>query len=319
MSKTADIAGFSTVLGEAGMIKIAFIIGSARSGTTILGEILNHHPDIVEWYEPYYLWRKYFLCQRNEVWLDTEFNEQSRQAIKKEHFIFKKKSKNRLIVEKMPSHSFNIRFIHQIFPTAKWIHIIRDGRDVTLSMKKEWLNRKKIIENKNYYIALRTAYNAWKRPPFLRYKLMLLLFELTSNFSLHPSKYLNKAKWKGTIGWGPRFAGWEEVIQKSTPLEFHAMQWVKTVEAANNGFRLLPNENKIEIRYEELLKTPEETLVMLLDFLEVRPDPRFFDSTRTLKRNNFNKWESELTDDEIKEIKPILDPWLEKLGYLVQQ
>jgi len=38
----------------------AFIIGSPRSGTTILENILHCHPHIAELYEPYYLWENFF-------------------------------------------------------------------------------------------------------------------------------------------------------------------------------------------------------------------------------------------------------------------
>jgi len=294
---------------------IAFIIGSARSGTTVLGQILGCHPQIMQWYEPYYLWRRYFLCKESEEWLPEEFNEKTKWAIQREHRIFQKKAKKALVVEKMPSHSYNVKYVHRIFPDAKWIHIIRDGRDVVLSMKKEWEKRRRIIEEKDYSASLKTALRVLKRPPFLRYKLMLLLYELKSNFSLSPAKYLNKAKWKGTTGWGPRFSGWEDFLEAHSPLEFNAMQWVKTVEAVIRDWHILSGDHKIELRYEELLTYPEKTLQRLLDFLAVEAASKFFDTIPQLKDRNFNKWEKELTAEEITLIEPIQHHLLVKLGY----
>lgn len=40
--------------------------------------------------------------------------------------------------DKTPIYSSYIDLIHQIFPQAKFIHIIRDGRDVALSMLDKW-------------------------------------------------------------------------------------------------------------------------------------------------------------------------------------
>ena len=40
--------------------------------------------------------------------------------------------------DKTPIYSSYIDLIHQIFPKAKFIHIIRDGRDVALSMLDKW-------------------------------------------------------------------------------------------------------------------------------------------------------------------------------------
>ena len=38
----------------------------------------------MEWYEPYYLWRRYFLCAESEEWLPEECNETTKRAIQRE-------------------------------------------------------------------------------------------------------------------------------------------------------------------------------------------------------------------------------------------
>jgi len=301
------------------MCNLAFIIGSARSGTTILGELLDCHPDIMQWYEPYYLWRKYFLCKDSEVWKPEEFNEQVKRIVQEEHKLFQKKSGKKVVVEKMPSHSFNIEYILKIFPEAKWIHIIRDGRDITLSMRKEWRKRQEIVQHKDYYRSFQTAYNALKRAPFFRYKLMLSKYEFNSNFSLKPSKYLNKAKWKGKIGWGTRFDGWEKAIEELTPLQFNAMQWVETVRAAHDGWPMIDNDKKLEVNYENLMQDPQHTLATILNFVGLDYNIDFYQRIPKLKKNNFNKWKTEFAEEEIKQIKPILSAMLEKLGYTPRQ
>jgi hypothetical protein len=95
------------------------------------------------------------------------------------------------------------------------------------------------------------------------------------------------------------------------------MQWATTVEAALNGWLLLPDENKLEVRYENLLKFPEETLKALIDFLEIEHSQNVLDSLKILKPGNYNKWKQELSEDEIERINPILKPSLTKLGYPV--
>jgi hypothetical protein len=195
--------------------------------------------------------------------------------IRKEYAIFRKKSLKSLIIDKLPIYVFNILTIHEIFPEAKYIHLIRDGRDVTLSMKKEWSKRSTIVETKNYLGLIRTALNMLKRQPFFRFKLMAIFHECSSIRSLNPAEYLNKSRWNGQTGWGPRFEGWQEYLQTHTNLEFNAMQWVESVEAAKEAWPALPEKNKVEINYEDLLLHPEETLSVVLDFLEVKPTPAF--------------------------------------------
>lgn len=298
------------------MCDITFVIGSARSGTTILGEVLDCHPDIAQWYEPYYLWRRFFLCKDNEIWKPEELNDKVKQIIRKEHKVFLKKSKRNILVEKMPSHSFNIKLLLNIFPDAKWIHIVRDGRDITLSMKKEWIKRTKIVQNKDYLHSIKTAINVIKRAPYLRYKFMLVLYELNSNFSFKPSKYLNKAKWKGRIGWGARFNGWEKKIDELTSIQFNAMQWLETVTAAQEGLKKVAREKKLVVKYENLMKKPKNTLKEILNFMNLEYSEKFYNKIPKFKSNNYNKWNDELSRDEVNQIKTILSPMLEDLGYL---
>lgn len=297
--------------------KVAFIIGSPRSGTTILENILNCHPEIAEWYEPYYVWEKYFQPRESDIWQEEYLNEKVKRAIYKEFSIFSKKSKKRIVLDKSPGHSFNVRIIHNIFPDAKWIHILRDGRDVTLSIKKEWDKRAYIAHKKDFRGLLQVAVTMLQRQYYWRYRLMALLYELRSNMSLNPLKYLNKSKWDGKAGWGPRFIGWKEYLQTHSSFEFNAMQWVKSVEAVQNNWHILPEKDKVEIRYEDLLLFPEETLTKVINILEVNMPSNFLEIIPRLKSNNFHRWQKEFTPEQLRKIKPILSPLLNDLGYAI--
>lgn len=296
-------------------VKVAFIIGSSRSGTTILENILNCHPEIAAWYEPYYLWERYFSAVEDDVWQEEHLRTRRKEAIRREFGLFALKSQKMIVIDKLPTHVFNVRIIHKIFPHAKWIHIVRDGRDVTLSIKKEWDRRRRIVEKRSFIGILQTASSMLKRQPFWRYRIMATIYELASNASLNPLKYLNKSKWNGSVGWGPRFKGWKEYYYSHSSLEFNAMQWVKSVEAVRKIWSSLPEENKIEIRYEDLLMSPAETLSNVLNMLGVAPPADFFAKIPKLKKANFNKWAKEFTAEEISKIKPVLAPMINDLGY----
>lgn len=296
-------------------LKVVFIIGSPRSGTTILENILNCHPEVAEWYEPYYVWEKYFPPKENDIWQEVYLNEKVKRAIYKEFSIYNKKSKKRIVLDKSPGHSFNVRIIHNIFPEAKWIHILRDGRDVTLSIKKEWDKRALIVKKKDVRGLLQVAVTMMKRQSCWRYRFMALLHELRSNMSLNPLKYLNKSKWDGKAGWGPRFKGWKKYLQAHSSFEFNAMQWVKSVEAVQYNWQILPEKDKIEIRYEDLLIFPEATLTKVIDILEVNMPSNFLEMIPRLKSNNVHRWQKEFTPEQLRTIKPILSPLLNDLGY----
>ena len=109
-----------------------FIVGSPRSGTTLLGEILDLHPDIAQWYEPYFVWRKFFRDAVHDERSASEATPGIKQYIHKSFVEYRRKIKHAIVVDKSPGNSLTIPFILEIFPNAHFIHILRDGRDVSM-------------------------------------------------------------------------------------------------------------------------------------------------------------------------------------------
>ncbi len=297
-------------------MKVAFLIGSPRSGTTILENILNCHEHIAEFYEPYYLWENFFNAAQSDVWDKKDLSNEVVKRIRKEFSIFARKSNKPIVLDKSPAHVYNIPIILEVFPRARWIHIVRDGRDVTLSIGKEWEKRKNLVENKDFLSLFRAAGTMLARQPIFRFKCMAMVHELTNTFSLNPYQYLNKSRWKGKVGWGPRFAEWEKYMDTHSVLEFNAMQWASSVEAARGYWDFIDDNLKMEVRYETLLLEPEKTISSILEFLGCRPPKDFFSAMPSLIPGNFNKWEKEFTPNQVSQILPILLPMLKEYNYL---
>jgi hypothetical protein len=295
-------------------LKIAFLVGSVRSGTTILGNILDYHRDIRQWHEPYFIWENHFSVQDDDVWSREEMTEKAKKSIRNEFFTYARLSGNRLVVDKSPLNVFNIDIIKEIFPEALWLHIFRDGRDVTLSIKKEWEKRAAMVTQRNYKRLFRVGTRFLNRQPFWRYRMKAILFELKNNASINPRMYLNKSKWQGNIGWGPRFKDWREYLDEHSLIEFHAQQWAASVEAILTSWPRIKADSKLEVRYEDLLQDRHGTLGRILEHLGCDVYPEFFESIPELYARNFHKWEKELSADEIAKIEPIVLPVLESRG-----
>jgi hypothetical protein len=295
---------------------VAFLIGSPRSGTTILENILNCHASIAELYEPYYLWERHFNADDSDVWDQKDLTPGSMTAIRREFAIFSRKSRKPVVLDKSPLHVYNIPIIQKIFPMARWIHLVRDGRDVTLSINREWEKRKRQVIERDYLSLFRTAATMLGRQPLLRFRLLAVLHELSGVASMHPRHYLNKSRWQGNPGWGPRFSGWQRYLDENSLIRFNAMQWASCVAAART-FRgeVLP-EQWIEIKYEDLLTAPEKALSRILFFLGCTVSDTFFDTTPALVPDNFNKWKKQMTQVQLNEIEPVVNPMLEAYGYV---
>lgn len=298
----------------------AFIVGSPRSGTTLLGEMLDRHKDICQWYEPYFVWDRHFRDNPHDERTSHDATPRVRRQIHNDFVNFKRVMGSKLVVDKSPRNSLRVPFIQRIFPHARFINMTRDGRDVTLSIHKEWIRRRQIIKDADnetsldYKRAYGVLYKWLRRQPTLRYKVRALWFE-THGHLLSGSKHLNRLRWNGSVGWGPRFRNWEDVLKKSSLLEFSAYQWAKCVHNIHINWHAIPEQNRLMIRYEDLLKDGEGVIMRILEFLTLGRYEGLLRSLPKLKSDNFNKWQKGFSKEQIREIHPILAPTLIELGY----
>jgi hypothetical protein len=298
----------------------AFIIGSPRSGTTVLGEILDGHKNISQWYEPYFVWDWYFRNSPHDERTAEDATLKVQKQIYADFTNYKKKIGSKIVVDKSPRNSLKISFILKIFPKARFIHIVRDGRDVALSMHKEWGRRRNIVHDEqrkhsfNYSKAFEVTSRWLNRQVFFKDKIKAVWFE-THGHLFDKSKHLNRLRWGGKVGWGPRFKGWDKILSQNSILQFNAYQWLKCLESIHAHWADIPEDRKLEIRYEDFITRGMKLIETILDFLGMEAYEEFFDAIPRLKKNNFNKWQIEFSPEQLKEIHPILTPMLAKLGY----
>ncbi len=114
-------------------MKIGLVIGCARSGTSILGELIAAHEHVKYIYEAHEVWEIGGLGIGESHRLTAEHA--TPDVVAAIRGKFEEQFDGRMIVEKCPRNSLRVPYIHRIFPEAKIINIIRDGRDVTCSLR----------------------------------------------------------------------------------------------------------------------------------------------------------------------------------------
>jgi len=297
-----------------------FIVGSPRSGTTILGELLDKHQQLSQWYEPYFVWDRFFRMATHDQRIAADATIRVKGQIFRDFDRYRKNKNCLTLIDKSPRNSLKIPFILKIFPRARFIHLLRDGRDVTLSIHKEWQRRRSIVKDPkqqgrfNYLKALGVLKKFLARQAFMQDKLKALWFETHGHF-INKTSQLNRLRWNGEIGWGPRFKNWQEVYSQNTLLQFNAHQWRACVECIQQEWDLIQPENRLTIRYEDLITQPETIINEILDFIGVKSSKDFIDSLPEFKAGNYNKWKAEFTKTQLTEIYSILTPHLLELGY----
>ena len=128
-----------------------FIFGHARSGTTLLMRLIRLHPEVHCNYQAHFFTRQPLLkslvnTPEAEEWLTRRSNRwnQGRDLSPlvlraASDFIMERdaaKEGKRIVGDKSPSstiHGQAVRDLHAVYPDAKLIYIVRDGRDVLIS------------------------------------------------------------------------------------------------------------------------------------------------------------------------------------------
>jgi hypothetical protein len=141
-----------------------FIVGCPRSGNTLLQRIVDAHPDIAvisqtrwipRWFEKRRGLTPEGLVTRQLVEELLGYDKFAKLKIGREELenlighsepipysdfvaglfdLYGQRQGKRLVGDKTPRYARSIRTLHALWPRAKFVHIIRDGRDVCLSV-----------------------------------------------------------------------------------------------------------------------------------------------------------------------------------------
>ena len=127
-------------------MNIVLVVGCARSGTSILGELIASHPAVRYIFEAHTIWEVEGAGQNGSHRL-TGDHATPENKMKIRSWFQKQRQGKKVLVEKNPRNILRIPYVKEIFPEAKIIHIVRDGRDVACSMipgcgGTEWLHLK---------------------------------------------------------------------------------------------------------------------------------------------------------------------------------
>jgi hypothetical protein len=149
-----------------------YIIGVSRSGTTLLRLLLDKNPLLAITPETRWLIPSIKILQEDpnnlslfrqclishDTWTDMHIDNDRLDNIlslhdkhnpidtlRKIYYDYAKLHEKERVGDKTPLHILSLHTIASAFPEARFIHIIRDGRDVALSMRKVWWVQNKDI------------------------------------------------------------------------------------------------------------------------------------------------------------------------------
>lgn len=238
---------FSRISAPRKVFKPIFIVGTGRSGSTILGKLFSIHQQVGFLNEPKALW--YYLNEKDDIigsyskrkvgqYYFSE-KEATQKIRKKAHNIYGWYlffTGNYRIVDKYPEHLFRRDYIQSIFGDAKFILLVRNGKDTSQSIAT-WSDTKGIQQQGE-------TTDWWGKNNL---KWQYLVNQVATKDNYLRTKLI-------------------DIININNPVQKGEIEWLVTMKEI---LKAKESKNTYFIRYEDLIKEPEKEITALFDFADL--------------------------------------------------
>lgn len=270
--------------------KPIFILGTGRSGTTILGIVLSIHKEIGYLNEPKAIWHvihphediigNYSRGDAKYRLTAEDATDDMRQRAAQMFGAYLTGTGSKRIVDKYPELIFRAGFVRALFPDARFIFLVRNGWDTCHSIAN-WSQR----------------------------------LGIQVNGEKHDWWGVNDRKWKliaeQLVETDPVFSeAADEIKHFKRHLDRATIEWIVTMQEGLRLLQTLP-DCVHPVRFEDLTTHPDETLDALCSFCELPEDDTF----REYARETLHPVPARKPFDLHPKIAPLFHEIMEKLKY----
>ena len=213
-----------------------FILGSPRSGTTMLFQLLDRSRSVASLgYGSQFIWEMY---RRREIAVGQshaagpdDITDRERRVVS---WAIDRVAGDMPYLDKFPRMVLRAEYLAALYPDARFVSIVRDGRSVVSSLITGWNTEGKFGQGTALPVPLEVegySGRVWR-------------------FILPP--------------------GWEAYASGRTLAEVCAFQWAASNTALLDAYDRLGRERFCEVRYEELVAAPVDTTAAMLRDLDAR-------------------------------------------------
>ena len=239
--------------------KPIFILGTGRSGTTILGIVLSMHKDIGYLNEPKALWHlihphediigNYSRADAKYRLTAEDATYEMRQRASQMFGAYLTATRSKRLVDKYPELIFRVDFVRALFPDARFIFLVRNGWDTCHSIAT-WSKRLGVHVNSEKHDWWGVNDRKWGLIAEQLVKTDSVFAEIADEIK-HFERHLDRA----------------------------AIEWVVTMR---EGLRLMQAASDYIhlVRFEDLTLEPDKTLTALCNFCELPTDNTFHEYAR---------------------------------------
>ena len=226
-----------------------FIIGCARSGTTILGNTLSKHSKVKYLNERRDLWHRSY--PEFDIWNKNTQNSKlyadEKDVILKQnnllhHLLFREQVSGnaKILLEKLPINNFRLKFLKKSFPNARYIYLTRNGLEVSKSIGKK-------IQKENWFMGE-------------KYK---LLKKYNSDNNIIFNIKINSNQQKGM------------------------QEWKLSIDQSHRFFKKINRDSFMHLSYQDFIDSPSERIKDIFDFLKLDYTENWINEiSKNIKRKN---------------------------------
>jgi len=236
--------------------KPIFILGTGRSGTTILGLLMSMHKEVGFLNEPKALWHSVnrhedligsYTMEDAHYFLDaSDADDDQKKDIHKLFGAYLRSTFSQRVVDKYPELIFRVPYVKALFPDAKFLFLVRNGWDTCGSIKywSERLGETTDTETHDW----------WGRD---NRKWNLLVEQVIKQDSYYKDV-------------------WSVIDEIVSHTDMAALEWISTMRQGMAVQEESP-DSVFRVDYEKLVDDPEIVLSTVREFCEIEEDPIFIE------------------------------------------
>jgi Sulfotransferase family len=161
-----------------------FVVGASRSGTTLLRLMLDAHPDLAIPSETRLIPEIARICAASSqpredfvaaicstpTWRDLHIDRSTLEeridclvqfdvgdALREMYRLYAERQGKLRWGDKTPHYITSMQLIQELLPEARFIHLVRDGRDVALSIRDLWFGPDSVEEAASWWVSMLRA------------------------------------------------------------------------------------------------------------------------------------------------------------------
>ncbi len=231
------------------------LFGNVRSGTTMIHDLFDEHPDVRSWFEPRTVWTVADPRRPHDRFTAEDATPRVVRFVRRRFLEVQRRHGDRRVMEKTPSNVLRIPYVARILPEARFLYVVRHPLANVSSAEQRG---RKALNRRRTLVRLRETPKTQLHHYLGRY--------VADHFKV-------KVLGRRPAYYGVRHETFAEDAARMDRFELLAHQWVACCRTADADLAELESGRCIRFRYEDFVERPHEHFERMLEHFELPMTP----------------------------------------------